>query len=658
MTDLLKLGPLVAERLALPLGDVESVLLMHGVPRHAPASPARHLALLRLRVRGAKSVDGSSKPIDRTFAFGAGITVITGPNLRGKTSILELITLLLRGKARGLQADVRTWLSELSLDVEVSGNLLGFRLSLIDGQIVQGTILTGSRQELEDADDSPGACSVLDSVSDEDSWQPAVEAQVLERLGLEPLHQYANVGGRKVGALQPHGWPSYFGAIFPPVGADRVLLGEDTGTALAQRLLEVFLDLPGAALRTRLAAAAKLLKAQEEDRQSESSATGRALAARRADIAGQLERSMAILASLEARPAVSDVDSARNDVETARAKDVAALARVSELRGELAGVRQQRIHDQRHLTALVETAVAGALFHGLDPAACPRCETQIDEERRRGEDTAHTCAVCDRPVPLAEDDDTDDRRAQAEGAVAASRKAEQLLITALATAEVRAAAADAALTSAKRKLEEARAGQDAKDRAAAEREVAVAEGMLAALDSVVSPQEPPSTTLTVLETSSDILTADLAEAAQDILEDISVDITDLARRFGIVNLDSVALKRNLHMRVAKGGAAGKNFGEQTPGERLRLRYALLIALLRVGRARGVAGHPGLLLLDSIKAEEVQDEDAEQLLTALAAVCAEEAALQIIVTTQDQALPGRLSLPLATVTPVEGETALF
>lgn len=89
-----------------------------------------------------------------------------------------------------------------------------------------------------------------------------------------------------------------------------------------------------------------------------------------------------------------------------------------------------------------------------------------------------------------------------------------------------------------------------------------------------------------------------------------------------------------------------------------MRYALLIALLREGRRRSIASHPGLLLLDSLKAEEVQEEDAGQLLAALAQACRDEPALQILVTTQDSTLPARLSPPAATITPEAGSDALF
>ena len=64
--------------------------------------------------------------------------MLAADNLRGKTSVLELITWCLRGSPRGnLQGVVRSWLSRLDCDVTVAGRLLGFRLVLKSGQLVQ-----------------------------------------------------------------------------------------------------------------------------------------------------------------------------------------------------------------------------------------------------------------------------------------------------------------------------------------------------------------------------------------------------------------------------------------------------------------------------------------------------------------------------------------
>jgi ABC-type ATPase involved in cell division len=66
----------------------------------------------------------------------------------------------------------------------------------------------------------------------------------------------------------------------------------------------------------------------------------------------------------------------------------------------------------------------------------------------------------------------------------------------------------------------------------------------------------------------------------------------------------------------------------------------VVALLRIGRRHGVATHPGLLLIDSPRSEEVQDDNAAALLIALEQLCATMPGLQILVTTADEELVAR------------------
>ncbi|NEA18751.1 hypothetical protein [Streptomyces halstedii] len=96
------------------------------------------------------------------------------------------------------------------------------------------------------------------------------------------------------------------------------------------------------------------------------------------------------------------------------------------------------------------------------------------------------------------------------------------------------------------------------------------------------------------------------------------------------------IDRGARLKVIKDGGVSAFFSKQSPGERLRLRIAVVIALLRVGAAHGISTHPGLLMIDSPKAEEVQDLDAHTLVQELAAL-AEESRLQVLITTVDSGL---------------------
>ena len=101
-------------------------------------------------------------------------------------------------------------------------------------------------------------------------------------------------------------------------------------------------------------------------------------------------------------------------------------------------------------------------------------------------------------------------------------------------------------------------------------------------------------------------------------------------------LERVEVNRAAQLKVIKGGGAQSFFGKQSPGEQVRLRIAVVIALLRVGARLGISTHPGLVLIDSPKAEEVQDFDAAVVFKELAELAASNH-IQVLITTADREL---------------------
>ncbi|MFF9272969.1 hypothetical protein [Streptomyces rochei] len=63
-----------------------------------------------------------------------------------------------------------------------------------------------------------------------------------------------------------------------------------------------------------------------------------------------------------------------------------------------------------------------------------------------------------------------------------------------------------------------------------------------------------------------------------------------------------------------------------------MRVATVIALLRAGAARHIDSHPGLLLIDSVAAEEMTADAARRLIGELQTLTRELPELQVVFTT--------------------------
>lgn len=636
MTDAeLPLDARIATAADTAVENVRDVFGTYGLPlAHTPARP-RGLRLHRLRVAGVRTGTLEPGPFDTTFSFPEGLTALVASNLRGKTGVLELITWCLRGTPRDLQAGVRQWIRELDLDVVVAGQPVGFRLDIKDGEVVSGLVLTSSEvaklSSVREPDPTSEVIPLIRSGSSA-SFADQVQAFMMDRLDLQPL-----VNSFNETSTQSHGWPSYFGAIYVPAGGDKVLLGDQTMGGLAGRLLQVFLDLPAAAILTRVKTAYEIRDATARRRRSSAEDAFSARKAEREQVMGDLARARNSLAALpqpEKGESLSEL--AADAAQLAR-----AVADAQDAWEELMRVhRRARTHRQRtekFLNDVTESSTARLLFHGLDPQACPRCDQTIAEDRRHQERDNHACAVCARPV-TGDDDAPEEVTEEAQKRLSDAQASETTAHEALEEAEKELARLTELLDNIERRLRRAQSVAQLPERLMAQEAVLRLEGALSVLPDLPGVVDDPveAETIQILKAGTQVLESDSKGVADKLFRDVNEEIVQLGRRFGITSLEKAEINRAARLKIIKDGGVPDFFSKQSAGERLRLRIAVVIALLRVGVAHGISTHPGLLMIDSPKAEEVQDLDAHTLVQELSNL-AEENNLQVLITTADSSL---------------------
>jgi hypothetical protein len=135
--------------------------------------------------------------------------------------------------------------------------------------------------------------------------------------------------------------------------------------------------------------------------------------------------------------------------------------------------------------------------------------------------------------------------------------------------------------------------------------------------------------------AAEAVAKDLMKPDQEvILARVSELTADYARRFGIENLEKLSIDGGTRMKLTKGGQQSY-FSAQTAGERVRLKVAATLAILKIAETEGVGRHPGLLLVDSPGANEMVAPDYEKLITGLAELATELPHLQIFITGIDK-----------------------
>lgn len=634
MADETALEARIATRARVTVDEVRTVFESQGIPLGAPPARPRPLRIHRLRVAGVRTGALEPGPFETTFRFGDGLTALVASNLRGKSSVLELVTWCLRGTPREKSGAIH-WLREVDLDATVAGQAMAFRLDLDNEEVTSAVAMTGPDLAVLAARRSPDPSHQvlpLFRAASSESYAEQVQALMMQWMDLHPLVS-ANQGTSAVA----HGWPAYFGALYLPAARSSALLGDVVMAGLPGRLLQVFLDLPAAGVLTKVKTQAELMAAARKRRQSAAKAAQDERAEQRRQTEEDLAAARVRLEQLTEDAPDSDQESLA-DLAATTMRQATVVADRQQSWDDLMRVhrqaRSQRQRDEKLLNDVRESAIARRLFHGLDPTTCPRCDQDIAADRRRLEVEAHSCAVCARPVE-GDDEAPEDVLAEAEERVHFSAQAERLAKDALEQAEGELDQLSRDLRTAQERLRRADAATRVPEYAQARAEVLRLEGALSVLPELPAAPDDPAEDLAikVLRAGAKILEEDHAKEADKLFADLNTAIADLGRKFGFAALESVSIDRAARLKVTSDGGHERSFTDQVPGERLRLRIAVIVALLRVGAAHQVSTHPGLLLIDSPKAEEIQNVDIHLLLKELNDV-ARVNQLQVLVTTAD------------------------
>jgi hypothetical protein len=628
----------IADRARMATDQVTHVLNSFGVSLQVSPPTPRSLTLRRLTFAGEKVNTAWDGPFDVEFAFAPGVTAfITDANLRGKTTVLELLTWLLRGEPRNLRADVKPWLRRASLEYDVNGIPHATRLTSYDGRMFRADIWTASnaqtlRESLDARSPSMDVRVIADGL-DENEFAAQQQALMLDRMRLEPITNWQKYPGSDEGRPQVNGWPAYFGAIFLPDAGSDVLLGDVVMAGLPARLLQLFCNVPLMTAYIRCRTLQSQVSQDDSNRARRVKEDAAARGSQRGDLLAESQRLRQSLNDLSS-PGSRTAEKVRIELAAAEHAFTEAFTTERNARLLLSEAKGQRQAEVRRLSTVNETSIAKLLFQGLNPKHCPRCETSLGSERIQLENDKHRCAVCTTEVDIPEVDKRDEHEEHGDVEDAGGDALEALVAAEdAARAEVVDASGlrqqferlVAALTA---ELDNVQASADYARRRDLELQLARVDGRLEATPEG-APETLPSDTAVVLNAAVRVLNDITGEAAKTIFAKLNEEIADLGRAFGIDNLDSVNLTRQGGMKVTTAGV-DESFSKVSGGERLRLRVAVLIALLRVGHRAGIGTHPGLILLDSPGSEELANDDEATLLRELDSLKTEIPGLQVCV----------------------------
>ena len=605
----------VAEKAGMSPTVAELALRKRGIVADRPLRPAPTLTIRRIAFRGEKRGTAQGA-IDFDWSeLTAGVWAVTSQrNLRGKSTVLEILLWALRGRPKGLQDDVRRWLSSVCVEFDVDDQRYVVEFA-VDELVPRGSL--ARRRPSGETDE-------LDRFMSDEGFEAAMSRFMMNTLDLDPVT--AMQGKEDERKVVEHGWAALSGGLY--FGGDhKQLLGDVQMGGLPARMLQMYIGIPWATTVMQASTVKRELEQEAEKASKAATAAAKDAEIARARIDGELQAAKKILDGFaQVTGTASEIE--RLAGEVARLSPIALdlAQRLARAEAETTELERLATGDERAVRDLRENIVATQFFNGLKPVCCPRCETRVSNERLKRESADLSCSLCAEEIPIDEMEGADDGLDAIEQRFAAAKAAADRARA--NTLSVKSKSSSDELENARRELTKAATSATFEERRKAELDVARLEG---ALKERQTPARPVIVSSDVTLINAAYAEADKAYNAGrgDILERLNTEFLALGQRLGVQMLEEVKLNTNASLRLTKGGES-TSFSKVTAGERLRLRIATAVALIRVGQERGLGRHPGLLIVDSPAAEEVSPDDLTAVLSELQAISRETVGLQIII----------------------------
>lgn len=620
--------PASRERIARE--EIAKVVAELDLSDQALSNRAPQLCIRRLHFTGEKRLrDGTVSPINYDQPFDSGVNVILIPdNDVGKSSIMKTIKFALTGDNSDYDADVRKWITAIHLVFALDQRVYTILLEINDE--LQAALVPG--EELRPLSEVVEAVSFLFYATGAEQVKPALKDFFFQNLGLMPLSwNQKDAGGREL-AERSTTWLTYFQAlVFADGGHQYLICDEQHATGNQDGLiLSTFLNLSLAEPLNRLGIELSRTKRTAQQERSLSDQEQKTLNDQIAELTKTIEtareRITAIAqvqrarrSSFDGSPPVQKLIQAQQELAAISAE----CLRLEQERDALTGqIKRVRSTARRYR----EQAALALHFTGLTVSLCPNCDTPVSAEAVTREQSTHECRLCGTPANAAGADEIAALEAEADRADQEAQYLERgrkNIADRLAELRRKIEALEAQIPILKRAVDSGIDQAFPTEEENAERdqqftEIGRCQGEISVLRAQLSLRQPDIEAMDnrarILEKVREAIKSEAARRNAIRINRLSALTQELARQIGAESIADLTCTPLGRVQMRKHGELVFFTGIRNEGERLRIKLAFFIAMMRLGREPGLGRHPGFLLIDQPGTGEMVPDDFRELAT--------------------------------------------
>jgi hypothetical protein len=578
---------------------------------------APRLRIHRLLFTGEKHLqDVGSAPIRYDQSFEPGVNVLLVPdNDVGKSSVLKTIKYAFTGDDSDYDSDVRSWIHRIWLQFYIDGAPFTVHLSREKAGPV-GYIASGHTDRLADESNE----ILLESMVGAEAIENTLHQFFFRRLGITGLSwtQSTSTGAEQ----RTTSWRTFFQALVIPDSSDEYLLLDEKHSMGNQDglLLSVFLGLSLVEPLNELLVEAKKTKKEQTISDEERARAGAAATELRQQLQSARDELQRLDAAQRARRTDYEAAPSSRQLLLVRSQKTSMAAEVAELerRREELNTNVQRLRARAR--ALREAVALRRHFTGLDVSLCPNCDTGVDVQAVEREREEHLCRLCGK---LAHESSPAESETLLSEADALETRAEHDVRTRTHLNET-IANGRAELERLDREeggmQEVLRRGVDyvlptpeeGRKRSELERQIGALGERIAAATAFIERHrtsgDGANLRAQVQERARAVLLGEAERMNQHVLSHLAKLTQEMASRIGTESITDLTCSPLGKVTLRKNGVKVTFSNVRNPGERLRVKLAFFLAMMRLGRIEHAGRHPGFLMIDQPGSAEMVEED--------------------------------------------------
>ncbi|MER1279798.1 AAA family ATPase [Bacillus subtilis] len=595
--------------------EIKNLVALDEYEKDSPNSLGKSLVINKIKIHGRKN---NNEIIDYEKEFSKGVNVLFADNSKGKSSIFKIIKFAITGDKAPIKNDVLRWLHKIFLEFRIGNVTYTTYINLTNKRTVSGLYRTNLKNLITHFEKQLPLESHLIhfQANTETKFKANMEKFFFGEFSYYSL-KWTSSNKHTIDLIENKTtWKTYYKSIYLESKDYNVLFISENFGGQGKKILEMLLGL-------QLTSAINSLRISKDQFENKLQKQEFVLNVKETPVKNPDIKSKLIKIN-------SEIDALKQSQIKSFQKSY-SLKQYNELVNEIKYIDDEiksfNIHKEemakqknqliKQINRLEEEIDFGMFFSNLEVKVCPRCDHDIEPEKKSIEKNQHRCMLCESEMSNIAEDQKEMMQHKLDELKKHLEKLNEGFELLVKESLYKEKEKDMKMRELEKMENEFNTvnfeEEDIESLTNLIEEKLALEMQIkdSNLQDVGFTPEKIKNTIDVLNSAIIHLNSIRHKMSESILESLKTLILNQLNTFGLVSVTDVVINESLDIQYLQNGELTK-FNELNEGEQLRAKIAFFISLIQLDIKYSVGRHPRLLIIDSPGKEEVISKDLEGL----------------------------------------------